>query len=350
MDRFVTFALPVGAFLCAWWLTGRVREYALARRLMDIPNARSSHSIATPRGGGVSIVVTTLVALLVGAASGVFGWRQVWGLAGSGALVAAVGFADDHRQIARGWRLLAHLAAAAWVLVCMGGLPPIPMFGVVIDFGWTGHVLAALYIVWIVNLTNFMDGIDGIAAIEAITVCLGGALLYAILPGRGDSAAPLILAAGTLGFVGWNWPPAKIFMGDGGSGFLGLMLASLSLYAVQMSPALLWGWMILLGVFVVDATVTLLRRMIRGERFYDPHRTHAYQHAAQRWGGHRPVTIAVAVINVFWLFPLALLVASGAVEGLVATAVAYAPLVAIAVWLRAGAPAVSPTRLDAPYV
>jgi Fuc2NAc and GlcNAc transferase len=150
--------------------------------------------------------------------------------------------------------------------------------------------------------------------------------------------APLVLAAATLGFLVWNWPPAKIFMGDAGSGFLGLTLGGLSLQAAWAAPTLLWSWVILLGIFVVDATLTLVRRGIRGEPVYHAHRSHAYQHAAQRWDSHTPVTVAVAAINVFWLLPCAVLVARGSLDGAIGIVVAYAPLIAAAMWLRAGVP------------
>jgi Fuc2NAc and GlcNAc transferase len=195
-----------------------------------------------------------------------------------------------------------------------------------------------VYIVWMINLTNFMDGIDGIASVETVTVSLAGMCLCVAASCVASPVAG-VLAAATLGFLIWNWPPAKIFMGDAGSGFLGGMLAVLSLQAARTSPALFWGWVILLGVFVVDATITLLRRMVRGEPVHEAHRSHAYQRAAIRYGGHRPVTLAIGAINLCWLFPLAWLVAAGQLDGLAAVLVAYAPLVALTVWLDAGGPA-----------
>lgn len=333
----LAFALPVAAGLATLWLTGWFRQYALARRMVDVPNARSSHQAPTPRGGGMAIVLTTLVALIVAGLLQLLSWRLVWGLVGAGALAAGVGFADDHRPLARHWRLLGHFLAAIWVLAWLGGLPPIPILGRVLSLGWLGHALAALYLVWLINLTNFMDGIDGIAATEAVTVALGGALVT-LLVARDDPQwiAPLILAGSSLGFLAWNWPPARIFMGDGGSGFLGLMLGALSLHAAHETPALFWSWMILLGVFIVDSTVTLIRRTIRGDRVYEAHRTHAYQHAAQRLGAHRPVTMTVAAINVAWLLPLAALVARGSLRDVVGVAIAYVPLLVAAVKLGAG--------------
>ena len=127
-------------------------------------------------------------------------------------------------------------------------------------------------------------------------------------------------------------------MGDVGSGFVGFTLAALSLYASTVSPLLFWGWLILLGVFVVDASMTLIRRVLRAERVWNAHRTHAYQHAALRWHTHRGVTLAIVSINVVWLLPLACLVALHRIDEVTGVAVAYAPLIAAAVWLGAGAP------------
>jgi Fuc2NAc and GlcNAc transferase len=331
--------LPLGVFLAAWWLTGRFRRYALARQLLDIPNARSSHASATPRGGGMAIVLTTLIALPVLGALGALPWPEVWGLLGGGALAGLIGFADDHGHVAPLWRLLGHLAAAWWVLAWLGGLPPLSMLGFALEPGWLGNGLAVVYLAWLLNLTNFMDGIDGIAGLETVTVSLGGVLLYLVaVPGNTEWLAPLVLASATLGFLVWNWPPAAIFLGDAGSGFLGLMLAALSLEAGWQAPRLFWSWVILLGAFVVDATVVLLRRMARRERFYEAHRSHAYQHAAERWGTHLHVTLAVGAVNVCWLFPWALIVALGSLDGLRGVLIAYAPLVAGALWLGAGEP------------
>jgi Fuc2NAc and GlcNAc transferase len=325
--------------LASLLLTGLLRRYALARGLMDVPNIRSSHGVPTPRGGGVAIVAGFLAALLVLAAAGVLPWAAVAAMAGGGGLVAVVGFVDDHGHLAAPWRLLAHFAAAGWVLAWLGGAPPVALFGLAAaDLGLVAIGLAALYLVWLLNLYNFMDGIDGIAAVEAICVCIGGAALY-VLAGRPELVlTPLALASAVAGFLFWNFPPARIFMGDAGSGFLGMMLGALSLQAAWTAPELLWSWLILLGVFVVDATVTLARRLSRGERIYEAHRSHAYQHAARRAGRHLPVTLATAGINVLWLFPIALWVGTGAIDGGLGVLLGYAPLILLALRLRAGRP------------
>lgn len=325
----------------ALFMTGALRRYALARSLIDIPNARSSHSVPTPRGGGVAIVVSFLLALPLMAAMDLVAWPLVWALLGSGAGIAALGFLDDHGHIAARWRLLGHFAAAIWALFWLGGLPPVNVLGFTFELGWLGHVLAAVYLVWLLNLYNFMDGIDGIASVEAICVCLGGALLFMVLGFAGSAQstgvfAVLLLAAAVAGFLFWNFPPARIFMGDAGSGFLGITLGILSLQAAWVAPQLLWSWLILLGVFIVDATFTLLRRLLRGDKVYEAHRSHAYQYASRRFGRHLPVTLAVAGLNLIWLLPIALWVGLGGLDGFAGVLIAYAPLVGLAVKFKAG--------------
>lgn len=184
-----------------------------------------------------------------------------------------------------------------------------------LDLGLLGSVLAAFYLVWLLNLYNFMDGIDGIASVEAISVCLGGALLFLFVGEFKVAQVTLVLAAAVMGFLFWNFPSARIFMGDAGSGFLGIVLGIQSLQAAWIAPQLLWSWIILLGVFIVDATFTLLRRLIRGEKVYEAHRSHAYQFASRHYGRHLPVTLAVFAINFVWLLPFAVLVALGKLDG-----------------------------------
>ncbi|WP_343583382.1 glycosyltransferase family 4 protein [Pseudomonas sp.] len=327
--------LPV-VLLCSLAMTGTLRRYALAKNIIDVPNARSSHSIPTPRGGGVSIVVAFLAALVVMTFQPGAQADTLIALGGAGAVVAVLGFMDDHGHIAARWRLLGHFAAAIWILFWLGGLPTLQVFGWAVDLGWAGAVLAAVYLVWLLNLYNFMDGIDGIASVEAITVCLGASLLYWLSGQSGMMALPLLLVAAVAGFLVWNFPPAKIFMGDAGSGFLGIVLGGLSLQAAWLSSQLFWCWLILLGVFIVDASYTLIRRLLRGDKVYEAHRSHAYQFASRRYGRHLPVTLAVTALNVFWLLPVALSVLLLGLDGVLGLIVAYVPLVLIAAYYRAG--------------
>jgi Fuc2NAc and GlcNAc transferase len=337
--------------MTAWWLlplvagtsmalTGALRRLALRRRLLDLPNERSSHTEPTPRGGGLAIVLSFLAGLVALACleAGSLSSALFRALLGAGILVAVVGFVDDLGHVRARWRLLAHFAAAIWALACLGEFPGRDESSLLVASGWIGAAVATVYLVWLLNLYNFMDGIDGIAAVEAACVSLGAALLHAWTGHPGLAVVPLCLGAAAIGFLYWNFPPARIFMGDAGSGFLGMTLGVLSLHAGVVAPSHLWSWLILLGVFVTDATVTLLRRLIRGERVYEAHRSHAYQNASRRMGGHLPVTLAVAVINVLWLGPIAIAVGTGTIDAWTGLAVAYAPLVALALGFGAGRP------------
>lgn len=324
-------------FGLSFFLTFGLRKYALANSLIDVPNARSSHVVPTPRGGGVSIVLSFLLFLPVLGYAEVLSWNSILALLGAGIGVAIVGFLDDHGHIAARWRLLGHFGAAAWVLFWLGGLPPLSVFGFVVNMGWLGSVLAAVFLVWMLNLYNFMDGIDGLASVEAISVCIGAALLYWLSGSQNLMWGPLLLALAVAGFLCWNFPPARIFMGDAGSGFLGIALGTLSLQGAWEHSDLFWGWLILLGAFIVDATVTLIHRLIRGEKVYEAHRSHAYQFAARWFGAHLQVTLIVGLINLLWLLPIAILVVIKELDGAMALVLAYTPLILLALKFKAGA-------------
>lgn len=327
---------PALAFLLSWWLTRLARRYALYRGMIDRPNDRSSHVVPTPRGGGVAIVLVFLCLSL--------GLRYFEGLsrdflfavAGGGG-VALVGFLDDRRHVPAAWRLLIHFCAASWVLVWLGELP-LPTLGgkTYVATAW-GEGLALLFVVWLINLYNFMDGIDGLAGIEAVSVSLGAfVILWVTGDGRENGLALLVLAGAAFGFLCWNWPPAKIFMGDVGSGFLGFVLGGFALHVPTQSSMSFWSWWILLGVFLVDATVTLLVRAARRERLHLAHRSHAYQRLARKFRNHRTVTLGVLGINTVWLFPLALAATRYPAHGAWLAALAMVPLVVLCFWAGAG--------------
>lgn len=323
-------------FLTSFLLTAMLRKYALSRSMIDVPNARSSHSIPTPRGGGLAIVITVMLSLVGLYLTGAIEFAVFASLFFAGGLVAIIGFMDDHGHIAARWRLMGHFCAAAIVLFWTGGLPIIDFFGTPLNLHYAGYVFGSLYLVWMLNLYNFMDGIDGLASIEAICACLGMCVVYLIAGPTSLIQVNMLFAFAVAGFLYWNFPSAKIFMGDAGSGFIGIVLAGLSVHAAWLSADLLWCWLILLGVFIVDATVTLLRRLLRGARVYEAHRSHAYQYASRLVGRHAPVTLTVCLINVFWLLPLAVCVAYSLLSGAAALVVAYIPLIILAVRFRAG--------------
>jgi Fuc2NAc and GlcNAc transferase len=180
-----------------------------------------------------------------------------------------------------------------------------------------------------------MDGIDGIASVQTISVCAGIALLVWLTDGpTGSVIGPLVLAAAVGGFLVWNWPPARIFMGDVGSGYLGFMTAAFIVVATAHDARLMWGAIVLSGAFVVDATVTLFLRAARRERLFQAHRSHAYQRLAIRWGSHRAVTLLCLAVNLGWLLPIASLVALRHVGGEIGLLVAWVPLAAGVLWVN----------------
>jgi Fuc2NAc and GlcNAc transferase len=327
--------LPL-VLLTAFLMTGLIRRGAGRVALLDIPNQRSSHTTPTPRGGGLAIAgAFTLgtIGLVASAPLDQAGFPLLLLL--TSLLVAGVGLWDDLRQLSAGRRILVHLLAALLLVwgLCRGG----PESWALEPLALLGGLGLVLVVVWSLNLFNFMDGIDGLAAGEAAFVAGSAALL---LSWRGDFPEIqllLLLATACLGFLVWNWPPARIFMGDVGSGFLGFVLAGLALRtAIFRADLPLACWLILPGVFLADATFTLLRRMARRERWYDAHRSHAYQQAAARSGSHRSVTLAVLAINLFWLLPLSFLCVILPGFDVPLVILAYLPLLALAIKFNAG--------------
>ena len=266
---------------------------------------------------------------------------------GGSPAVAAVAFWDDHGHVSRRLRVAVHFGAAAWAPAWVGGLPPLPLGGGAVGLGFAGDALAAVAVVWLLNLYNFMDGIDGIAGVEAVTVA-GGAALILLLGGDPASAHWVLwLAAAAAGFLVWNWPPARIFMGDAGSGFLGFVFGALAVATSHGEAINLWSWAILLAAFIGDATWTLLRRLTRRDTWYEAHRSHAYQIASRRLGSHLKVTLLVGAFNLLWLLPLALLAATRPEWGWALALLAYLPVVAVAAGLGAGRAEVGETATGA---
>ncbi len=323
-------------FLASTVATLMVRLVALKGALIDVPNERSSHLAPVPRGGGVAIFICFSAASYFLGSISPIPWYFVASLLAGGVLVTAIGFVDDFRSLSPGVRLIGQFAAAGLALYLIGGMPPVPLFGQDIDFGWIGHALALIGLVWLINLYNFMDGINGIAAVEAVTIGLAAGLTAYAGNVIHTSILPLSLAAAAAGFLIWNFPIARIFMGDSGSGYLGLMIGVLAIQSGHVDPTMLWCWLILLGCFVVDSSVTLFRRILRGHRPHDAHRNHAYQFASRRFNSHAKITIAVAAINLIWLAPISIMVAVQKLSGLVGLAIAYIPLFLLALYFRAG--------------
>ena len=281
----------------------------LSRHALDVPKDRSSHTQATPRGGGCAIWIAYSIGLAMLMALDHIEMFTFIAFLGAGSLAMLSGLLDD---IAKGGikaetRLVFHAVAVVWAIAWLGGIEKIHIFGLVWQWGYAEQIFLVLAMIWIINNTNFMDGLNGLAASETIFVAgTAGLLAWA----SGDSMSLLLcamLVATTAGFLPWNIGRAKIFLGDSGSYFLGMMIALLALTSVQAGSVSSWCWMILFAVFLSDGTVTLMRRMMRNPSAWKiPHQSHACQHLYHQWNSHGKVTIAVSVMNVTTLAPLAI--------------------------------------------
>ena len=313
-------------------LTACVRNYA-ERRLIDIPNERSSHRVATPRGGGAAFITAFSGSSAVVAA--MFAGWHTWFLLVPGVIfVAIVGFLDDHISLGAGTRLAVHFVAAGGVVV-FSCVEEHTIFGLMLARP-VGTVCAIVVIVWIVNLYNFMDGINGLAAVEAIFVSGAGALFEWYAGNTIGAIFLALLGCAVAGFLPWNFPKAKIFMGDVGSGALGFIFGCFLVLAWARNESHFFAWSILLAAFVGDASWTLLVRLAQRAPILEAHRTHAYQHAAARWG-HPPVTLFVSVINCLLLLPLSFIAFFLPEVARWCTFIAYLMVLSLAIWLRAGA-------------
>ena len=324
--------------LCfAWVATGVARRHALRHAILDVPNVRSSHETPTPRGGGIAIVAAFLSALIFLVCTALLSTNIAFALIAGGGAVAVAGYLDDRKTLPAGIRICVHIIAAALAIILVGGVTQSTLQHMGLHGIWAGSLLGLVALIWFTNLFNFMDGIDGIAGSEAVFVAGAGALFNWRYGGDGGlTASMLVLAAATLGFLIWNWPPARIFMGDVGSGFLGFTLAVLSLAASRHSAVPLEVWVILGGVFLVDATLTLISRIARGDRWFEAHRVHAYQILASRWRAHLPVTALVIAVNALWLFPWAWVAAVYPARAMSCVMAALVPLAVLVLLLGAG--------------
>ena len=227
--RSADIGLLAAAFVLSAAITGLVRTYAQRVNLLDVPNQRSSHEVSTPRGGGLGIVLVFLGASVMLWATGRLEYETAVASLLGGGLIAAIGFVDDHSHVSSGWRFLVQIIAATIAVMVLGGLPEIQFGKTAVDLGLAGDLLAIFFMVWFTNAFNFMDGIDGIAASEAAFIAVGALVAFA----AGSTVGVLlgVLAAASLGFLVWNWPPAKIFLGDVGSAFLGFIVIVLAIRA-----------------------------------------------------------------------------------------------------------------------
>jgi UDP-N-acetylmuramyl pentapeptide phosphotransferase/UDP-N-acetylglucosamine-1-phosphate transferase len=286
------FAAAILALAVSAWLTRRICDPASSLHVLDHPNERSLHTRPVPRTGGVAILVGMFAGFLIIAIGDQPGFRFAW-LTVAVLLVAALSFVDDRRGLSVRVRLLGHVVAAE--LLVAGGLYVSAVVLPGIGWHWpapAGIVLSILYLVWMVNLYNFMDGMDGFAGGMAVIGFGVLALLGGLAGNSAFLAVNLVIAAAVAGFLIFNFPPARIFMGDTGSAALGLLAGGLSLWGARDGVFPFWVAVLVFSPFVVDATATLVRRLWCGEQVWQAHRTHYYQRLVQLGWGHRKTVVA----------------------------------------------------------
>lgn len=308
----------VSALLCRLALA-----YALKRGLMDAPGQRRSHQMPTPRGGGVGfVVVAALLTLLVLPAA-----ASTFALSGGLLAVAGIGWWDDHRPLSARLRLAVHVLAAAALVWALRGWPE----GAVSTLQ---SVLAVLWLVAMVNFWNFMDGINGLASLQAVLAAglYAGLALAAGLPA--EALLMLGLAAAVMGFLPFNLPRARMFMGDVGSGALGFALGA---FALMLEPVLVDPWILLLPVapMLTDASLTLLQRMALRRRWYAAHRSHLYQWWVRAGASHVRVSLAYALFSLLVVLPSMMIALNQPGLRLPITAAVYVLAAALWLWGRA---------------
>jgi Fuc2NAc and GlcNAc transferase len=299
---FKIFAFNLIVFVLTYFGVWIFRRWSSRREIFDIPNERSSHTEPTLRGGGVIIVIICLFAFLI---LSIFSGQQIiWSYLIGALIVSIVSLFDDVKTISPFWRFLCHSLAAGMVIWQVQGFDKllIPFYGIV-QTGFLGNIIAFLWIVWLINAYNFMDGIDGIAASQAVTAGIGWLLIGVLYNFDQIGLYGGVVAFSALGFLIHNWQPAKIFMGDVGSAFLGFTFAVFPLLNRErienpvLDGYLPWIAGFLVWFFVFDAVLTLIKRMLRGEKIWQAHREHIYQRLVIAGISHSTVTTIYTVCS-----------------------------------------------------
>lgn len=315
-------------------LTGIYRQLALRYAWLAHVDHRSAHHRATPRSAGIIIIFLAVVYISYQVAAGaISGWQCLWLLLP--ALIGLVGLIDDAWSLSAGLRLLFYGLLVGAMVLAFAPLAPLDLGVFTVQAAVVLVPLYVLVICWWVNLFNFMDGINGIAGSQFLFVVLA-ALALQPLNSSPQLELVLVISAATVGFLCWNLPRGRVFLGDAGSTFLAASLAWFALHRIEQgsfSPLL---WLILAACFITDASYTLAVRILSDQSWTRPHASHGYQILARRWRSHSQVVFAVGLVNLLWLLPLAWLANSYPEYVLALTAVAYAPLVVIVARLGAG--------------
>jgi UDP-N-acetylmuramyl pentapeptide phosphotransferase/UDP-N-acetylglucosamine-1-phosphate transferase len=288
----------IGIATASHLAVSRIRSLAL-ERMLDVPNERSSHISPTPRGGGMPIVMLALPALVIAMVrSGTFDTRTVAMLAMTLAGIALLGFLDDIRSLGAPVRLLTHVIAAIVVTAAIGPIDAITFAtGTSLNLNSLAFPLTVTWIVGLTNAYNFMDGIDGIAGSQALIAALAWTIVGALSANTFLVIIGITLAGGSAGFLSQNWPPARIFMGDVASGFLGFTFAILTVVAAQAEPRAVIAGVLFVWPFVFDTLFTFARRLYRRENVLHAHRSHLYQRLVIAGASHKTVTTIYAILS-----------------------------------------------------
>lgn len=296
MIKFYLYILAFFLTFAGVWL---FRRWSLRKKVLDIPNERSSHSIPTPRGGGLVIVSVCLVFYFIFLQ--LFSFEIPWVYFLGGMIVAGISWVDDLISVSVVWRFLCHSFAAGITVWGLGfsEIFYIPLIGT-LKFGTAAFLIWFIWILWLINAYNFMDGIDGIAGIQALIAGIGWAFLGNFWQLEAIEFYGAVLSAASFGFLLHNWQPARVFMGDVGSAFLGYTFAVLPLLAADQTVAAnsttLPIGILLVWFFVFDPFVTIIRRLLRGERIWQAHREHIYQKFVKSGFSHRFVSSLYGVL------------------------------------------------------
>jgi Fuc2NAc and GlcNAc transferase len=301
--------------LLSFGLTYFIKEYAIKKSLVATVNERSSHSIPTPHGGGIAVSLTWFIGLIYLYINQQIDPTLFYALI-IGAVIAVVGLVDDIVELSPKLRMVVFTLVGTSGLYIIGGLETITFGLFDISNSFVTSIFAMLLILWYINLTNFIDGIDSYLAVKFIFLSVAGLLLF-------GGAHFAVLGVSVLGFLYWNWHKAKIFMGDVGSTLLGYTIAIITIYYANIESSNLWIWFTLYGVFWFDATLTLIRRKLNGEKLTQAHRKHAYQRLTQAGWSHSRVTLAALGLNLV-IFALVYFIPNIAISFALSLALLYA--------------------------
>lgn len=310
--------------LCAagYLLTKALIHYAHKKQLLDVANHRSSHVHATPRIGGLSFVFVISLIMFGYALLATNTTSILFFILLPIAMVALTGLIDDIKGLNQSTRFTVYFLCS---ILALGNLQT--LFAQAYWLILLEGLILSLSVSWLINLFNFMDGIDGIAASESI-FALAALAFFSHQGGELNLCKLLLLCtASIIGFLVLNWQPAKIFMGDIGSTFLGCLIGCLCLYAINAKLINIYAAIILLACFIVDTSWTLTYRLLSGQKWYQAHRSHHYQILSRTLGSHQKVTLLYSLVNLGWLFPLALAANHYKEYALLITTISLLPLI-----------------------